>query len=101
MDEQMALPEPTLMTVPEVRDRLYAMADAYRLPELRHLADQLHRRKPARPKARAQSPTMTPALVEAIRLYADIHPGMSEHRIGIVFGVNQGRVSEALSGFRA
>jgi hypothetical protein len=44
---------------------------------------------------------MTPALVEAIRLYADIHPGMSEHRIGIVFGVNQGRVSEALSGFRA
>lgn len=91
---------PKTMTVPEVRDRLYEMSEIYRMPELRQLADQLWRRRPGRKPVRPQSRRVTPELREAIREFARGHPGMPEDRIGDHFGVNQGRVSEALFGFR-
>ena len=89
-----------LLTIPEVRDRLYELADSQRIPELRMLADQLWRRR-GRRAVRAQSIAITPELVAAIRDYAYHHPDESEHKVGQQFGVNQGRVSEALFGHRA
>lgn len=91
---------PRTMTVPEVRDRLYELAGEMRSEELMHLANQLWRRRPGKVKARASAVHMTPELAQSIRDYAVTHPWLSEHRIGIEFGVNQGRVSEALFGFR-
>ena len=89
-----------LMTIPEVRDRLYFLSEIQNQPELRQLADQLWRRSPGRRTARATSRVLTPELAQAIREYAAQHPEESEHRIGIRFDVNQGRVSEALFGYR-
>lgn len=86
------------MTVPEVRERLYVLSDV--LPELRALADQLWRRPPGRKKAPAVSRKLTPELKDEIRAYASAHPGETEHSVSIHFGVNQGRVSEALFGHR-
>jgi hypothetical protein len=91
---------PRTMSIPEVRDRLYTLAEIQRLPELRQLADQLWRRPPWRKPVRAQSRAMTPDLAYAIRQFAADHPEESEHRIGLRFGVNQGRVSEAIRGHR-
>lgn len=88
-----------ILTVPEVRDRLYQLADELGSTELRRLADNLWRRRPGR-QTRAQSRAVTPELVTAIREFAADHPSMTEHQIGVRFGVNQGRVSEALFGFR-
>jgi len=58
----------------------------------------LWRRKAIR-RAPNDSAPVTPALT-AIRAYAKQHPEMTELAIGHEFGVNQGRVSEALAGFR-
>jgi len=89
----------TKMSVPEVRERLYELANILGSTELRHLAEQLHRRSPAR-HAPAASRRMTQERAAAIREYAARNPGLTEHQIGVVFGVNQGRVSESLVGFR-
>jgi hypothetical protein len=87
------------MRIPEVRDRLRELADAYSLPELHALADELHRRPPVR-KADVSSEPMTGQLAAEIRDYARRHPGASFARIAGVFGVNPGRVSEVLAGKR-
>jgi hypothetical protein len=91
---------PRTMSIPEVRERLYKLAEIQRLPELRQLADQLWRRPPWRKPVRAQARALTPDLIADIRQWVYDHPDESEHRVGIRFGVNQGRVSEALHGHR-
>lgn len=91
---------PKEMTIPEVRERLYELADAHRLPELRRLADQLWRRKPWRRPVRPRSVAMTPEIAASVRRYVAAHPDVPEDRVGDVFGINQGRVSEALHGHR-
>jgi hypothetical protein len=91
---------PKTMTIPEVRDRLYELGSEIGLPELFKLADQLWRRQPGRPRAPVQHRRVTPELKAQIRAFAAEHPEMSEDKIGVRFGVNQGRVSEALFGFR-
>lgn len=88
------------MTVPEVRDRLYQLADILGSTELHRLADNLWRRKPGRRKAPVSAQHLSPELAAAIREYAGNNPKMTEHQISILFGVNQGRVSEALFGHR-
>ena len=87
------------LTIPEVRQRLYHLADVLDSGELRFLASQLHRRR-AGHNGKPASRRMTPELAQAIRTFAQKNPDVTEHAIGVLFGVNQGRVSEALVGFR-
>jgi hypothetical protein len=47
-----------------------------------------------------KSRSITPALKTAIRAYARRNPEDSQHEIAQAFGVNGGRVSEALAGKR-
>lgn len=87
------------LTIPEVRERLYHLADVLGSDELYFLATQLHRRRPGH-NGKPASRRMTPELAQAIRDFAAANPDVTEHAIGVRFGVNQGRVSEALVGFR-
>lgn len=95
------------MKIPEVRERLYALADSLEaqcgLPltaiEIRHLADELKRR-PRAHSGRSGGTRITNEKRNAIREFAQLHPEMTEFQIGSYFGVNQGRVSEAISGWR-
>lgn len=87
------------LTIPEVRDHLLLLAFKYDDPEIAYLVSQLIRR-PAIRRAPTVSVPLTPELARAIRAYAKAHPDMTEHQISVRFGVNQGRVSEALHGKR-
>lgn len=91
---------PKTMTIPEVRDRLYELSDELHQPELRRLADQLWRRRPWRQPVRPVHRRMTPELAAEVRAYVAAHPYEPEDVVGTRFGVNQGRISEALAGFR-
>lgn len=82
------------MRVPEVRERLYEIAE-----ELRFLAAELERR-PARRRSKPVSQPMTPELRRQIALYAKDNPDLSYVEIATEFNVNPGRVSEAVAGFR-
>jgi hypothetical protein len=90
----------TRMTIPEIRSRLYEIAVEEGLPEVATLADQMWRRRPGRDPVHPVSRRMTDELRDQIREYATLHPDEPEDRVGMRFGVNQGRVSEALFGFR-
>lgn len=87
------------MTIPEIRERLYELAKEHRLPELAYLASETRRQYHGR-RAPAASIALTDELAEDIRRYCARHPDETMHRVGIRFGVNQGRVSEALFGKR-
>lgn len=92
------------MRLPEVRSTLILLSEDQRLPKdiakhLRGLAAEITRR-PSRRMAQATSAPSTPALRKQIREYARENPTMSQLEIGKRFNVNQGRVSEALRGFR-
>lgn len=86
---------PEKMTIPEVRQRLYALAERLGCDELRTLADATFRRSPVRRAAPRHRP-LTPELAEAIRQYAAARPGAHLSDIAQAFRVNPGRVSEAL-----
>lgn len=81
--------------IPAVRDRLRELADEHGIEELNDLADQMYRRT-ARKRATTRSPKLTPALAQQIRDYAAAHPDAHQQDIAQRFGVNHGRVSEAL-----
>ena len=87
------------MTIPEVRDRLRELAEEYGLEELSYLADQLVREY-RNGRAPTRSPAVTAEMAEEIREYAKANPGLHQQDIAEKFGVNHGRVSEALSGDR-
>lgn len=87
------------MTIPQVRERLLALSIEHDLPELAALAEQTRRRHAGR-KAPVASVALTPELAGRIRAYARKHPAETMVSIGVRFGVNQGRVSEALFGKR-
>ena len=87
------------MRVPAVRKRLIEKAAETGDEELLTLAYALFRRKPVR-KAAPQSRPTTPEVRAEIRRYAAQHPRATLARIGSVFDLNPGRVSEALSGKR-
>lgn len=88
------------MRIPEVRARLYELADEIGNDELRELAGALFRR-PAVRRAIPQSRPMTADLRAEIQRYAARHPRASLARIAQVFDCNPGRVSETLQGKRA
>jgi hypothetical protein len=94
--------------IPEVRTELHEIARAIEenrivraeaARQVRALANDLHRESPVR-RAPVNSNAMTPQLAERIRTYARARPQVSQLKIAVVFGVNQGRVSEAMNGKR-
>lgn len=87
------------MKIPEVRDRLRELAVEHGIDELEILAEALRRRPPVRVAERRAEP-MTEELRVAIRAYFKARPTASNQEIATVFGVNPGRVSESLAGFR-
>jgi hypothetical protein len=87
------------MRIPDVADELRELAVKHGIPRLSQLADELGRRQLAT-RAPISSNKMTEKLAEKIRKFARRHPNMSQLDVGVHFGVNQGRVSEALYGKR-
>ena len=87
------------MSIPEVRTRMLELADELNCEELKMLAGQLYRRSPVRRAPRVSNPC-TPRIAQDIREYAAQHPKMPLDRIASQFGVNPGRVSEAMNGER-
>lgn len=95
------------MKIPEVATRIREIAEHIQglcpteANELLELADELRRRPLAAPRAPVTSTPMTDELAQDIRDFAEANPGMSHQEIAVEFGVNHGRVSEAVSGKRA
>lgn len=87
------------MRIPEVQDRLWELARILDAPELAFLAHELYRRK-ATHRAPAKANGMTMELRGKIRAFAVANPDMPHREIGAEFGVDGGRVSEALYGKR-
>lgn len=87
------------MRVSDIQKRMRDLASIHHIGELRTLADELSRRKPTRVAAPTSKP-MTDDLRKAICVYAAANPMISQVNIAIIFGVNPGRVSEALRGKR-
>jgi hypothetical protein len=88
------------MTIPEVRERLHALAAETGNAELASLADQLRRRYNGR-KGRVVSKPITEEVAVAVRQYVELHPDEPIHTLATRFGINQGRVSEILFGKRS
>lgn len=84
------------LTIPEIRARLYELADELDVDELAYLADQTYR-KSAKKRAPVRSPKLTPEMAQEIRDYAAENPNAHQQDIAEKFGVNHGRVSEALN----
>ncbi|KQS75066.1 hypothetical protein ASG32_08185 [Methylobacterium sp. Leaf361] len=87
------------MTIPEIMRRLREKAAESGDAELEQLADELRRRPPVR-RAPVTSKKVTPELRIEIHRYATDNPKESYAAIGRRFGVNGGRVSEIMAGFR-
>ncbi len=87
------------MTIPEVRDYLFILADQHSMPELAELATQLYRRPPVR-RAKPRRTGGREALYGEIRGYAAAQPDASYHEIANKFDTTIGRVSEAIAGKR-
>jgi hypothetical protein len=85
-----------VMGIPAVRDRLRELADEYGIDELNDLADQMYRRSGTR-RAPIRSPKLTPEMAQQIRDFADANPDAHHQDIAERFGVNHGRVSEAIN----
>lgn len=88
------------MTIPEIAARLRELSGEIGCDELEQLADELRRRPPVR-RAPVTSKKMTDELRAEIHQYATDNPKESYASIGRRFGVNGGRVSETMAGFRA
>ncbi|MBF0247587.1 MAG: hypothetical protein HQL36_05880 [Alphaproteobacteria bacterium] len=89
---------PNRMTIPVIRDRLRELAEEHDIEELRDLANHMYRQNIKGRRAPVTSAPSTPQLRRDIRAYARLHPNASNQEIGNFFGVNPGRVSEALEG---
>lgn len=83
-------------SIPEIRERMRELAAELGVDELNQLADEMYRKQPAK-RAPVRSPKLTPELAEEIRQYAASHPDAHQQDIAEKFGVNHGRVSEALN----
>lgn len=96
------------MSIPQIRERMQALAQeqsalASRQIEIAHELEELVQhsyRRPAAKHARTQAKRVTPELAERIREFAINNPKMPNREIGRIFGVDGGRVSEALHGVR-
>lgn len=87
---------PNKRSIPEIRDRLRELAKKHNIPELNDLADETYRKQPAK-RAPRRSPQLTPSMAAQIRQYKKANPTAHQQDIAEAFGVNHGRVSEALN----
>lgn len=87
------------MKIPEIRERMHALADELGVAELHHLAEATRRRRPVR-TAPVRSRPMDPQVKAEMRAYAASHPDAHQRDIGQMFDANPGRVSESLRGKR-
>lgn len=83
--------------IPALRERPRELAVEHGLPELSDIADQMYRRSHTR-RAPVRSPKLTPQMAQEIRDYKEANPDAHQQDIAERFGVNHGRVSEALEG---
>lgn len=88
--------EQQTISIPEARAILRVWAREWSRPELEELSRKMVRRKPKYPMARAERSSLNPELAEQIRKFKDQNPNMANWKIGQVFGVDAGRVSEAI-----
>jgi hypothetical protein len=84
------------VSIPEARAILSRWGMEWNRPELMALAGKLVRRRPKYPVARAKRGSLTPELAARIRDYKNENPSTSNRDIGERFGVDGGRVSEAI-----
>lgn len=102
-------------TIPQIRAQLYRVADCLRdlmttedfdADEVLILADQidaLARETIRRSSGKRAAPTarrLTPELADRIRAFVERHPDMTNREIGARFGVDGGRVTDAMLGIR-
>jgi len=87
------------MKLPEVADRLRALAVELKCEELNMLAGEIARR-PSGQRPPATSTPITEEVREQIRAMKAANPNISQMEIGRRLNVNSGRVSEALKGKR-
>ena len=94
------------MKMPEIRKELFAIAR--KLHKLEHreeserilfLVSEMVRRSSIK-KSKPTSRKIDDGLVAEIREFAKRNPAMSQVAIAAQFGVNQGRISEVLRGYR-
>lgn len=87
------------MRIPEIRDRMHALADEHGLPELHDLAEHTRRRSPIR-----RAPPRWPKLAEnqkaAVREAFSANPSIGVRELADRFATSIGRISEAIRGFR-
>ncbi len=93
--EDIALPN-NKRSIPEIRERLKELALEHDIAELGDIAEELHRNPPVK-RAKTKSPPLTPELAKKIRAFADENPNLHQQEIANHFGVNHGKVSEALN----
>lgn len=88
-------------TIPQIRARMMKLGrEAIELgDELIALAEATRRRPPVK-RAPTTSPSLTPELAAQIRRYALQHPDVPNREIGALFGVDGGRVTDAMRGLR-
>ena len=84
------------MSIPEARNRLNELAEEHGIPELAEIASQMYRKSSGK-RAKVKSPPLTPALAEKIRAFCAKNPEMHQQDVANHFGVNHGRVSEAVN----
>ncbi len=87
------------MRIPEIRDRLHALADELNLQELHDLAEHTRRRKPIR-RAPPRWPRLTENQKAAVRDVFTANPSIGVRELADRFGTSIGRISEAVRGFR-
>jgi hypothetical protein len=94
-----------MSSVPQARDELNELADQLEGNGLQAEADRLRqiiehrlRREPVIRRAPRKSVPFTPELAKAVRKFAQLKPQRTQMEIAQTFGINPGRVSEALAG---
>ena len=88
----------TKLTIPQIRERLFELAIYHNNPELADLARATYRRSYKRaPSTRSG---LDRKLKASIRAFVKENPETAFQDVANIFGVNPGRVSEALHGKR-
>jgi hypothetical protein len=86
--------------VPAARKALLELAEDAPVglaSEIRHIVQTMMTRDPPARRTSVRSVKATPELYEEIRAYARAHPTASLQQIADHFGINSGRVSEAIN----
>lgn len=94
-----------MKTIPEIRKRLLTLANTRLMSidtqrEIKALVKAMYRRPPVR-RAPAEHVPLTPQLIAKIKRTALNNPKLSYAKLGRLYTVSIGRISEVLAGKRA